>query len=343
MANLMKKPAFLSALVLFMVAGAGLVLFGLNGHAEDGDGDTAQVSAARPRRRSTPPATDNPVNGERAYGYLQQICDIGRRVSGTAGMTAQQKLLAAHFTELGAKVALQRFRYRHPQTGAAVNMANLIIEWHPEAQERVLLCAHYDTRPFPDRDPVNPQGEFIGANDGGSGVALLMELGHLMGALDPKHGDRDVGVDFVLFDAEEFVFGRNDRYFLGSEYFSRDYATQPPAHKYRWAVLLDMVGDADLQIYQERNSLSWRETRPLIRQIWDTAARLGIDEFVARPKHEIQDDHLKLYYTAKIPSCDIIDFDYPAWHTEADRPEACSAESLAKVGWVMHEWLRTMP
>jgi hypothetical protein len=170
-----------------------------------------------------------------------------------------------------------------------------------------------------------------------------MELGHLMGSLDPKVGDRDVGVDFVLFDAEEFVFSRDDRYFLGSEFFARQYAAEPPAHKYRWAVLLDMVGDADLEIYQERNSLSWPESRPLVRQIWDTAERLGIDEFVARPKHEVQDDHLKLYYTAKIPSCDIIDFYYPEWHTEADRPEACSAQSLAKVGWVIHEWLRTMP
>ncbi|MEZ6069897.1 MAG: M28 family peptidase [Pirellulales bacterium] len=92
---------------------------------------------------------------------------------------------------------------------------------------------------------------------------------------------------------------------------------------------------------RSRNSLSWRESRPLIKEIWQTAARLGIDEFVDRPKYEIQDDHLRLYYTAKIPSVDVIDFDYPAWHTEADRPEACSAESLAKVGWVMHEWLKS--
>ncbi|MCA9099637.1 MAG: M28 family peptidase [Planctomycetales bacterium] len=326
MAKYINKPAILTALAVLAVVGVCIAQFGLNGHAEEREAP----------RRGTVPNAENPFDGARSYGYLKAICELGPRVSGSPGMSAQQEMLTQHFTKLGAKVTPQRFRYRHPQDGSAVEMANLIIEWNPEAKDRVLLCAHYDTRPYPDRDPQNPQGEFIGANDGGSGVALMMELGNLMSRLDPK-----LGVDFVLFDAEEFVFGPNDRYFLGSEYFARQYVAEPPAHKYRWAVLLDMVGDADLEIFQERNSLSWRESRPLIKEIWQTAARLGIDEFVDRPKYEIQDDHLRLYYTAKIPSVDVIDFDYPAWHTEADRPEACSAESLAKVGWVMHEWLKS--
>jgi hypothetical protein len=105
-------------------------------------------------------------------------------------------------------------------------------------------------------------------------------------------------------------------------------------------VLFDMVADADLQIYQERNSLDWRDTRPLVESIWKTAERLGVGNFIPRPGHTVRDDHLKLRNVAKIPTCDIIDFDYPAWHTSDDTPKQCSAASLAKVGWVALEWLR---
>ena len=103
-----------------------------------------------------------------------------------------------------------------------------------------------------------------------------------------------------------------------------------------------MIGDADLQIYQERYSMGWEDTRPLVEQLWATAARLGVREFVNRRKYAIRDDHLPLRNVGKIPTCNIIDFDYPYWHTEADTPNKCSARSLAKVGWVVLEWLRTV-
>jgi glutaminyl-peptide cyclotransferase len=277
---------------------------------------------------------DIPFDGARAYDYLRQICDLGKRISGTPEMKAQQDMLTAHFEKLGGRVTRQDFRARDPRTGEAVPMTNLIVEWHPERKERILLCAHYDTRPFPDQDRANPQGDFYGANDGGSGTALLMEL---------AHGLRDLpgnlGVDFVLFDGEELVYAEGDPYFLGSQHFARDYAANPPAHRYKAAVLLDMVGDADLQIFQERNSLSWSDSRPLVNEIWKKAKELAVREFVARPKHTVNDDHLALRNVGRIPSCDIIDFDYPHWHTEQDVVEQCSALSLAKVGWVVREWL----
>ena len=281
-----------------------------------------------------------PFDGRRAYQYLKQICELGPRPSGSPTMGAQQELLVEHFRGQGAEVELQRFRVRHPLDGSPVRMANVIVQWHPDRKERVLLCAHYDTRPFPDRDPVDPRGRFIGANDGASGVALLMEMGRHMADLDTKYG-----VDFVLFDGEELVYRETDRYFWGSEYFSRRYVAERPPYRYRyrWGVLLDMVADADLQIYQERNSVYWRDTKPLVVSIWAVARRLGVSEFIARPKYEIQDDHLKLRNIGKIPTCDVIDFDYPHWHTRGDTPERCSALSLAKVGWVVLEWLKDVP
>src|SRR5690606_29476607 len=147
---------------------------------------------------------------------------------------------------------------------------NLIIQWHPEARQRVLLCAHYDTRPLPDQDPDPDQrrrGTFLGANDGASGTALLMELGHHMADLKCNYG-----VDFVLFDGEELVYHpERDRYFLGSEYFARQYVSSPPKHRYRWGVLLDMVADKELHLYMEKHSYAWRDTRPLTNELWSIA------------------------------------------------------------------------
>ncbi len=326
----MTKPSG-QTLLLAAVVGGSCVLVGylLLFH----DGSRPKLAAVETKSRLT--LADIPFNGEQALDDLKEISALGPRPSGSPAMRAQQKLLSEHFQRQGAKVRFQEFRVRHPLDGSVVPMANLIVEWHPERRERILLSAHYDTRPYPDQDRRNPRGPFLGANDGGSGTALLMELGRTMHDLKGP-----LGVDFVLFDGEEFVFGEQDRYFLGSEYFATDYARNPPAYRYRWAVVLDMIADADLQIYQERHSMSWSDSRPLVLAIWDTARRLGVREFVPSKKYEIRDDHLKLHNDGGIPSCDIIDFDYPAWHTQDDTPERCSALSLAKVGWVVDEWLK---
>lgn len=302
-------------------------------------GDTGTL-AAQPPMAGSPQA--NPLDAERAFGYLQQLCAFGSRMSGSPGMKKQQELLKTHFEKLGAKVTLQSFLARNPLGGAKVPMTNLIIEWHPERKQRILLGAHYDTRPLPDSDfdPVKRRtGVFVGANDGASGTALLMELGHLM----PKF-ESPYGVDFVLFDGEELVYVEDrDPYFLGSTWFAKQYSEKKQDYSYRWGVVLDMVGDADLQIPQEVFSVTWRETRPLVKEIWATAGRLGVNEFIPRVAYGsqgIRDDHLPLRNTAKIPTCNIIDFTYPAWHTTNDTPQRCSGTSLAKVGWVVYEWLR---
>jgi glutaminyl-peptide cyclotransferase len=276
-----------------------------------------------------------PFNGARAYEHLKELCDLGPRFSGSSGMRAQQSLLEKFFRGLGASTRWQTFAVRSPLDGARVEMANLIITWHPDRKERILLAAHYDTRPFPDRDPQDPNGLFIGANDGASGVALLMELGRRMSQLSGA-----LGVDFVLFDGEELVFKEDDRYFLGSEYFANDYAAHPPGHKYRWAVVLDMIGDANLTIPRERYSVDWVDSRPLVKSLWDTAARLKVREFVNQNGNWVRDDHLKLHQNAGIAACDVIDINYPYWHTTGDTPDKCSALSLAKVGWVVEEWLK---
>ncbi|MEW4529768.1 M28 family peptidase [Maioricimonas sp. JC845] len=279
------------------------------------------------------------VSGNRAFGYLEKVCAIGPRISGTEGMQQQQELLQSHFEGLGAQVRYQGFDVAHPETGMPVRLQNMIVSWHPDAKQRVLLCCHYDTRPWPDREllPHNRRKPFIGANDGGSGVALLMELGHHMASLKPRYG-----VDFVFFDAEELIYNsRRDKYFLGSEHFAQQYRDNPPGYRYEYGVLLDMVGDRDFKVYYERNSLKY--ARDVTQSVWSAARAVGVREFVARAKHEVRDDHLPLNQIARIPTCDVIDFDYPYWHKRNDLPAACSPQTLQKVGRVMVYWLENLP
>lgn len=275
------------------------------------------------------------VDGDRAFGYLEQVCDIGPRISGTIGMERQQQLIETHFTELGYDVRYQSFDARHPETGGPVRLSNMIVQFNPEATERILLACHYDTRPRPDREilPINRDRPFIGANDGGSGVALFMEMAHHMPNVECSYG-----VDFVFFDAEELVYvdGRDD-YFLGSKYFATEYRDNPPPYVYVKGVVLDMVADREFRVFYERNSLRYAED--VTRSIWETAANMGVREFVARSRHEVSDDHLPLNEIAEIPTCDVIDFDYPHWHKRNDVPDACSGDTLELVASVMLQWL----
>ncbi len=321
----------IATVVLILVAGLGWFAYLSDGFTSDTGPPTNPTSVPIPSQ----------YNGDRAMSYLIQLCEIGPRPSASEGMKRQQRYLTEFFTARGAKVELQHFSTRHPEDGSAVPMANLIASWYPGRIKRFLLCAHYDTRPFPDRDRQNRKGVFVGANDGASGTAALMELSHSLAALPD-----DVGVDIVLFDGEEFVFqDPRDEYFHGSTYYAQQYAAQPPVNAFQAGILLDMVGDRELKIYFEQNSI--RYARDVARSVWSTAERLGVTAFVPRVRHELRDDHLPLIQIARIPTIDIIDFDYPRpglgapsyWHTEQDVPENCSGQSLAAVVWVVHTWL----
>lgn len=274
------------------------------------------------------------VDAKRAMQYLQRICDIGPRISGTDGMAKQQQVIIEHFSKFSCEISSQVFDVTHPATGAPVRMTNLIVSWNPSAKERVLLACHYDTRPFPDQDdnPLKRRGTFIGANDGASGVALFMEMAHHMKTIRPAYG-----VDMVFFDGEELVYRRGDKYFLGSEYFARWLRDNPPKYRYVHGVVVDMVADKRLELFIEKGSL--RMAPKVTRSLWATAKRLGVKEFIDKPKHEVNDDHLALNQIAGVPTCDLIDFDYPAWHTTRDLPSACSGESLQKVASVLLAWL----
>ena len=291
-------------------------------------------------------ATPAPIDGARAYKYLKQICDLGPRVAGTEANTKQRQLVAAHFKKNGATLTEQPFTGNDPRSGAVVSMVNLVGAWHPDRRNRVVIGAHYDTRPFPDeeRDPAKRKLPFLGANDGASGVALLMEIANHLEKLNTAWG-----VDLVIFDGEGIVYGagqnQEGEYFLGAKEFARlyDNAVQNRSIRYRYAAgfVLDMIGDKELTIDQEENSMNLAPG--LVREVWRVAAQLKVKGFRNRAGQAISDDHLPLN-NAGIPTIDIIDFHYggpdnPHWHTTGDVPENCSAASLEAVGRVVTGWL----
>jgi hypothetical protein len=286
-----------------------------------------------------------PIDGERAYGYLKQICKIGPRTAGSEANARQRKLVADHFRKNGATLHEQEFPARDPQSGEPLKMANLIGSWNSERFQRVVIGAHYDTRPHADEedDPERRKLPFIGANDGASGVAVLMEIANHLTELRTEWG-----VDLVLFDGEELVYGNNPRvgeYFLGSEEFARVYSEQHARRRslaryaYAFGIVLDMVGGRNLAIKREPNSLHFAPD--LVRVVWRVAGSLGIKSFWNQQGREVNDDHLALN-KAGIPTIDIIDFDYQFWHKVDDLPENCSPQSLADVAHVITAWL-TLP
>ena len=274
-------------------------------------------------------------DGERALNYLKVLCALGPRISGTEGMRKQQELLQMHFEKLGGKVVFQRFTARQPSQKPPIEMANLIVRWHPDRKRRVILCGHYDTRPIADQEPRRADWfkPFLSANDGTSTVAWLMELAHHM-----KDIPTEVGVDFVLFDGEECIFQPSiERFFIGSEYFAEKYWKERPDYRYIAAILLDLFAAKDARIPIEQNSKF--AAGALVQDIWQIAAELKCSMFRWEDGREVNDDHIALLRVG-IPAIDLIDFDYPHWHRLSDTPDKCSAESMNQVAKVITVWLQ---
>jgi hypothetical protein len=285
-------------------------------------------------------ASPAPIDGKRAFGYLKQICALGPRIAGSEANARQRKLVSDHFKKMGGSVREQPFEATHPLSGRRVDMVNVIGSWNADRNQRVVIGAHYDTRPEPDQedDPERQKLPFLGANDCASGVALLMEIAHHLSTLETPWG-----VDLVLFDGEELVYGdnpRKGRYFLGSWEFARSYAAAVERKRtkvrYVAGLVLDMIGGKDLRIRREPNSMQFAPE--VVRDVWAVARQVGARSFRDEVGMEVLDDHLPLN-DAGIPTIDLIEFPYAHWHKADDVPENCSAESLSEVGRVITAWL----
>jgi len=270
-------------------------------------------------------------DGESAYTFLREQCDMGARYPGSAGHLRVQRYIVEKLGEYGASVSLQPFE-GVLSTGDTLRLVNIIGNFNVGASKRIMLAAHYDTRPVADLDPdpANRLTPIIGANDGASGVAVLLEIARVLGKARPP-----VGVDIVFFDGEDYgESGRPWDFCLGSSWFADNLKGYRPAA----AIIVDMVGDSDLRI--PREGYSSAASGPLVDELFGIAARLGVEQFANEAGHTIIDDHLP-FIRAGIDAVDLIDFDYPHWHTVADIPDKCSPGSLEAVGRVLLEYIRS--
>jgi len=276
-----------------------------------------------------------PFDGKRAMKHLEDLCKIGPRISGSAGMKRQQEMLKDHFEKLGATVTFQQFEAKQFSQRDKVAMANMIVTWHPDRERRVIFCGHYDTRPIADQEPDRRKWTqpFVSANDGTSTVAWLMELGRHM-----KDLPLNVGVDFVIFDGEEYIFEPDrDRFFFGSEHFAQEYRKARKGPRYVAGILLDLFAAKGAAYLIERNSEFWAGA--LLESVWKTAAELNIPLFQMKRGREVEDDHIALNKVG-IPTIDIIDMEYKHWHRLSDTPEQCSDIVMEQVAKVLLTWLQ---
>ncbi|MEJ2719952.1 MAG: M28 family peptidase [bacterium] len=269
--------------------------------------------------------------GDAAWSYLNAQCDFGPRPPGTPAHAKTVRFIAEHLKAQGAEVSFQRFEKKDPYSDRTLELINIIGTFSPKAGKRVLLAAHFDTRPWADQEKVDSlrTRPILGANDGASGVAVLLEIADIVGKGPPS----GLGVDLVFFDGEDYGKSDDLEYFLlGSKYFAANLG----GYRQECGILLDMVGAKDARIYQEANSLA-REPE-LTRGIFRRAEDLGLDVFVARRGQPVYDDHIPLLL-AGIPMVDLIEFPYRYWHTLEDTPDKCSPETLRQVGVLVTDFV----
>ena len=271
-------------------------------------------------------------NSQSAFKELVKQCEFGPRNPGSVG---HQNALA-YFNDFFRKTAdttfVQEFQDVMPRTRKEVKMSNIIARFNPGSDQHIMISAHWDTRPWAENSVsiMRKNQPIIGANDGASGVAVILEIARTLKNFPPQ-----IGVSLVLFDAEDYGSSEDSwSYCKGSQYFAQNVPFPYP----QYAINLDMVADKDPQFYIER--YSYQQNSALVLELWEKAASLNLTSFKKQAKYTIFDDHVPLYQIAGIPAIDIIDFDFPNekdnyHHTHRDIVENCSPKGLGEVGTLM--------
>lgn len=273
-----------------------------------------------------------------AYQFIQSQVDFGPRVPNTDAHAQCAAYLSAKLKSFGAEVTEQKADLK-AFNGTVLKAVNIIGSFQPEKQKRVLLFAHWDTRPWSDHDPdpAKHNTPVLGANDGASGVGVLLEIARQLGQTAPE-----VGVDIIFFDAEDYgapeTFSGNseDSWCLGSQYWARN--PHKSGYKADYGILLDMVGAPGATFYKEQISMHY--AAHIVKKVWDKAQKLGFSQhFINEELGAITDDHLYINRIAGIPSIDIIQYDkYSSkgfghyWHTINDTMENIDKSTLHAVG-----------
>jgi len=271
-----------------------------------------------------------------AFRYLVEQCEFGPRNPGSNGYKQCLDYLQKTLSGFADTILLQPFVLDDLVNEKSYDLTNIIARFKADDPQQLLIGAHWDTRPWADEDPDTEKHNdpIIGANDGASGVAVILEIARILNASPPP-----IGITLVLFDGEDMGKPGNPKsYAQGSLAFAKDLPIEKPDE----AIILDMIGDAELHIPIER--YSYQQNKQLVKKLWGLAKELSLDAFESRIEYSIYDDHVPLWTEAKIPAVDIIDFNYPNsytnfWHTTQDLPENCSAESLGQVGTLLVHYI----
>jgi Zn-dependent M28 family amino/carboxypeptidase len=275
-----------------------------------------------------------------AYQYVYRQVEFGPRIPNSAAHAQAADYFVKTFKQHGATVVVQEFD-AVTFDGTKLKLKNIIASHQPQIQKRVLLAAHWDTRPFADKDPEAPDARIDGADDGASGVGVLLELSRLLQMQKPN-----TGVDFILFDGEDWgeksgqntvplPEGIDDWWCLGSQHWSTN--KHKPGYKAYYGILLDMVGARNARFFREGISMEYAPK--IVEKVWSTASSLGYDQyFIFQNSGPLVDDHKFINIDAGIPTIDIINYDPirnvfgDHHHTRKDNMEVISKETLKAVG-----------
>lgn len=280
-------------------------------------------------------------DADSAYLYVKQQVDFGPRTPGSEGHDRCGDYLASKLEAFGAKVYNQRVDLTG-YDGRTLKARNIIGAYNPDSKRRVMLCAHWDTRPWADNDPdkANHHKPILGANDGASGVGVLLEVARQLQRQAPT-----IGIDIILFDMEDYgtpqfaetMTDDSDTWCLGSQYWSRSPHVQ--GYNARFGILLDMVGAKGSTFLKEGTSMQYAE--PVVKKVWRAAKKLGLENyFVDEHGGYVNDDHLPVNEIARIPCIDIINCDLNGklssfgdfWHTLDDNMDVIDRNTLQAVG-----------
>ena len=291
-----------------------------------------------PNPSSTPAVETQPevkisvpeFSADSAFNFVKKQVDFGPRIPNSKAHDDCAKYLVHQFEKRGLKVNQQKGSVK-AYDGKILNFNNITAQYQPEKINRVIISAHWDTRPWADQDAINSDKSFDGANDGGSGVGIILELARII-----SKSKLNVGVDLVLFDAEDYGKPQfEDSYCLGAQYWSRNPFI--PNYHANYGINLDMVGDANAKFTYEGVSVA--NAKSTLDKVWRAAHTLGYDNhFLFNETSGITDDHTYVNKIAKIPFIDIIDRDpetqgFPeSWHKHSDNMKNISPQTLKAVG-----------
>ena len=271
-------------------------------------------------------------DGDVAFQYLKKQCEFGYRFPGSEEHLNLKNYFIDFLDGKTDSLSIYSHKINHPYIDKQITLYNLLAQYNIESKNRILLLAHWDTREIADKDSdINNQNKpILGANDGASGIAILMHLSEILN----NYPLYNIGVDLLFVDGEDMGrHGDIDNFCLGTKEFSKN--VQLPYTKI--AICLDMVADKDPKFKKEY--FSYIQAQKELDEIWELANSLGYIEFSDSLTYPIYDDHRALYVATGIPSINIIDFDYPYWHTLEDTVDKCSPKTLSIVGNVMCEYI----